>query len=63
MNDYFGVDYIGNAMLAKLKERIVDVSGRRWQNAFATTTLSELILYGVFADHVLGEVDANGHSR
>lgn len=66
-NDYFGADYIGNPVswrrdvLAKLKTRIAEVSGRRWQDALAGThTLSEFILYGVFADHVLGG-DANGH--
>ena len=66
-NDYFGADYIGNPIswrrdvLAKLKARVAEVSGRRWQDALAATpALSEFILYGVFADHVLGE-DANGH--
>jgi len=66
-NDYFGADYIGNPIswrrdvLHKLKKRIEDVSERSWQNALAATpTLSEFILYGVFADHVLGAA-SNGH--
>jgi len=66
-SDYFGADYIGNPIswrrdvLAKLKVRIAEVSGRRWQDTLAATPmLSEFILYGVFADHVLGE-GANGH--
>jgi len=66
-NDYFGADYIGNPIswrrdvLDKLKARIAEVSGRTWQDTLAATpTLSEFILYGVFADHVLGE-ETNGH--
>jgi hypothetical protein len=66
-NEYFGADYIGNPIswrrdvLAGLKNRIAEVSRRRWQDALAATpAFSEFILYGVFADHILGE-DSSGH--
>jgi hypothetical protein len=66
-SEYFGADYIGNPIswrrdvLAKLKERIAEVSGRRWQEELAATpAFSEFVLYGVFADHVLGDA-ASGH--
>jgi hypothetical protein len=65
--DYFGADYIGNPIswrrdvLAKLKERIEKVTGQHWQTALAATpTFSEFVLYGVFADHVLG-ANESGH--
>lgn len=64
--DYFGADYIGNLItwrrdtLVALHDHIARVSGRDWQAALAgRRALSEYILYGAFAEHVLGE--ASGH--
>jgi hypothetical protein len=64
--DYFGADYIGNLItwrrdtLVALHEHIAKVTGRDWQAALAgRRALSEYILYGAFAEHVLGE--ASGH--
>lgn len=64
--DYFGADYIGNLItwrrdtLIALQDHIAKVAGRPWQAALAgRRALSEYILYGAFAEHVLGE--ASGH--
>ena len=46
--------------LQKLTDRIADRGGRCWQAVLANTLdFSEYVLYGVFAEHVLG--DASGH--
>ena len=46
--------------LQKLTDRIAEQGGRRWQAVLANTLdFSEYVLYGVFAEHVLG--DASGH--
>jgi hypothetical protein len=59
--DYFGANYIGNMItwrrdvLRALYRRIESVSGRGWVEAVCSRLhLSEYILYGVFAEHVLG---------
>jgi hypothetical protein len=64
--DYFGADYIGNLLswrrdtLEKLQARLEEIGGAPWQNVLAgAPALSEYILYGAFAEHVLG--DASGH--
>ena len=59
--DYFGADYIGHlvtwrrdAVLA-LHKKLEEVSGKSWDQAVARElAFSEYILYGVFAEHVLG---------
>ena len=59
--DYFGASYIGNLItwrhdnLTAMHRRIEAVSGRPWIEAVARHWhLSEYILYGIFAEHVLG---------
>ena len=58
---YFGADYIGQlitwrrSVLQKLHARIAEVSKRDWRLKLASSqALSEYVLYGVFAEHVLG---------
>lgn len=65
--DYFGADYIDpfivwRADVARgLKARIEETTGMDWVTALARTPhFAEYILYGVYADHVLGEA---GHFR
>lgn len=64
--DYYGASYIGNIVswrkdcVRALHDRIERVSGRPWLEAVARHWhLSEYILYGVCAEHVLG--DDAGH--
>lgn len=64
--DYFGADYIGPLVtwradvLAALHQRLEQVSGKEWRRTLASRpALSEYILYGVFAEHVLK--DDSGH--
>lgn len=63
---YQKTDYISQLVtwrrdtLQKLTDRIADRGGRSWQAVLANTLdFSEYILYGVFAEHVMG--DASGH--
>ena len=58
---YFGADYIGNLVtwrrdvILQLQTRLAAVSGERWDKVVATEkAFSEFILYGIFAEHVLG---------
>ncbi len=60
--DYFGSTYIGNlitwrrAHVQSLYRRIEATTGRSWLAAVAAQWhLSEYILYGIFAEHVLGD--------
>ncbi|MEP4486533.1 DUF6492 family protein [Marinobacter alexandrii] len=64
---YFDNDYVGQLIswrrstLQRLKAHLQKQSGKRWDHALATTLdFSEYILYGVFAQHVLGTSEA-GH--
>jgi hypothetical protein len=64
--NYFGARYIGNIVswrrdnALKLYDHIERTTGRPWlESVVSQWHLSEYILYGVFADHVLGE--ASGH--
>lgn len=59
--DYFGADYIGTGItwtrqtLLELQARLARVAGGPWQKAICqSSTVSEYILYGIFAEHVLG---------
>jgi Family of unknown function (DUF6492) len=54
-------DYVGPicvwdpAVVRAMAERLADVSGRDWVDAFAGELhVSEFVVYGVFVDHVLG---------
>lgn len=60
--DYFGADYIGTGItwerdtLQRLKQRLAEQAGGSWQAAICrSNTVSEYILYGIFAEHVLGQ--------
>jgi hypothetical protein len=64
---YFDNDYVGQLIswrrstLQRLKAHLQKQSGKRWDHVLATTLdFSEYILYGVFAQHVLGASEA-GH--
>jgi hypothetical protein len=64
---YFDCDYVSTLVswrrssLVGLKQRIEETTGRPWQQAVGRRlTVSEYILYGVFAEHVLGTGSA-GH--
>lgn len=59
--DYFGADYIGTGItwtrdtLLGLQAHLARQVGGPWQKAICrSSTVSEYILYGVFAEHVLG---------
>lgn len=67
--DYFGSTYIGNLIcwrrdaLRRMYRHIEDVSGRPWlETVLRQWHLSEYILYGVFAEHVLGEESGHYHT-
>jgi hypothetical protein len=58
---YFGSDYIGNLItwrrdsILALQARLTAVGGERWDMIIAREkAFSEYILYGIFAEHVLG---------
>jgi hypothetical protein len=58
---YFGADYIGNLIswrrdvILHLQARLTSLAGKRWDKIVARqTAFSEYILYGIFAEHVLG---------
>ena len=58
---YFGADYIGNLIswrrdvILQLQARLTSLAGKRWDKIVARqTAFSEYILYGIFAEHVLG---------
>jgi hypothetical protein len=64
---YLGADYIGNLItwrrstIQRLQEHLGRTGGRRWDKVVARQhAFSEYVVYGVFADHVLGE-EASGH--
>jgi hypothetical protein len=66
---YLGADYIGNLItwrrstILRLQEQLSLVAGRRWDKVVARQNdFSEYMLYGVFADLVLGERES-GHVR
>jgi hypothetical protein len=59
--DYFGADFIGNAITwrrdacIEMRDRMANVSGEHWFTAVTRQSrLSEYILYGIFAQEVLG---------
>lgn len=59
--DYFGSDYIGNMItwrrdcLLQMQKHIEQATGKHWLRAVASELhLSEYILYGIYAEHVLG---------
>lgn len=59
--DYFGSDYIGSGVvwrrdvLIALQQRLEQIHGTCWQRVIARcSSVSEYVLYGVFAEHVLG---------
>lgn len=65
--DYFGSDYVGQLItwrrsnLVALHAHIESVTGRPWHTVFARSLdISEYILYGSFAEHVLG-LETAGH--
>ncbi|QEW00805.1 hypothetical protein F6J84_12300 [Microbacterium caowuchunii] len=65
---HLGSDYIGNLItwrtdvLRALQARLTEVAHRRWDVAIAgQKAFSEYVLYGAFAEHVLGE-EASGHT-
>ena len=65
--DYFGSDFIGNMItwrrdtLLAMQQRIEEVTGKHWVRAVAGELhLSEYILYGIFAEHVMG-IQKAGH--
>ena len=67
--DYFGSTYIGNLVtwrrdhLLELHARIARIAGTGWLRAVCNQWhLSEYILYGVFAEHVLKERSKHWHS-
>jgi hypothetical protein len=58
---YFGADYIGHLVtwrrdvILQLQNRLTAVAGERWDRIIAREqAFSEYILYGIFAEHVLG---------
>lgn len=66
--DYFGADYIGNMItwrrdcLLGMQRQIEQVTGKHWVRAIASEMhLSEYILYGIYAEHVVG-FDLAGHA-
>ncbi|MEQ6902449.1 DUF6492 family protein [Nocardioides sp. YIM 152588] len=69
VSGYTGADYIGNLItwrrsnVLRLQRRLAEVAGRRWDRVIARQQrFSEYILYGIFADLVLGD-DESGHCR
>ena len=65
---YFGADYIGHLVtwrrdvILKLQNRLTAIGGERWDRIIAREkAFSEYILYGIFAEHVLG-LQHCGHS-
>ena len=61
---YFGADYIGNLIswrrdvILHLQAWLTSLTGKRWDKIIARqTAFSEYILYGIFAEHVLGLID------
>ena len=66
LTNYFGSTYIGHPIswrrdvLLKLHHRIEAVSGKSWVEAVCSQWhLSEYILYGIYAEHILGT--SSGH--
>jgi hypothetical protein len=64
---YFGADYIGHLAtwrrdtILQLQKLLTEVGGKRWDKVIASErAFSEYILYGIFAEHVLGFHDS-GH--
>jgi hypothetical protein len=64
---YFGADYIGNLItwrrdvILQLQIRLATIAGERWDKIIAREpAFSEYVLYGIFAEHVLG-LQASGH--
>lgn len=64
---YFGADYIGNLVtwrrevILQLQARITAIAGESWDSIIARErAFSEYILYGIFAEHVLG-LSGSGH--
>ena len=64
---YFGADYIGNLItwrrdvVLQLQARLTSLGGEQWDRIIAReAAFSEYILYGIFAEHVLGLSDC-GH--
>jgi hypothetical protein len=64
---YFGADYIGNLItwrrdvILQLQARLTAVAGEAWDAVIAQErAFSEYILYGIFAEHVLG-LSESGH--
>jgi hypothetical protein len=58
---YFGADYIGNLItwrrdvILQLRAHLTAVAGKRWDKLITREkAFSEYILYGIFAEHVLG---------
>jgi hypothetical protein len=58
---YFGADYIGHLVpwrrdvILQLQTRLTSLGGERWDKTIAReAAFSEYILYGIFAEHVLG---------
>lgn len=65
MRDYFGADFIGNAITwrrdacLEMRQRIAAVGSTHWFSAITgQRRLSEYILYGIFAQELLGPTDA-----
>lgn len=64
---YLGADYIGHlttwrrSTILLLQDRLATVSGQRWDRVVARQShVSEYVLYGIFAEFVLGN-EASGH--
>jgi Family of unknown function (DUF6492) len=64
---YFGADYIGNLItwrrdvILQLQDRLTLLAGKRWDKVIAReAAFSEYILYGIFAEHLLG-LPKGGH--
>ena len=67
--DFYDVEYIAplvvwrRSVVEAMTARIAATTGRAWADALAGTShFSEYVLYGVFAEHVLG-LEAAGHFR